>query len=488
MQEIKETIGYYRDSLRSYLVIHCPGETAEKSYPYRMLCANRIEGLLPVDRRSFDGESYLYFDITAKVRLTDLMGRGGLTAETALSLLARLIEVQEVLASYLLDAGRILLDPETVYYDPREETWSFAYSPVDLQVGEGKGAFASPEKHSRGPQGQSALLELLALSVEDGKGMESGLLFRLASLAEDPDFMLTGEILESERKRVLGSGEVAGPAPELRPIEEGFPAEKSAGRRLPDDTPETEREMGRETDREALLRQAYAMYGAAPEELSCGGRDSVEFPGAETGEDGSKAWDGRKESHRREGLRPEFRFSFGFLLTALVLFGVLFFVPLAEPHQRYLLILGIAFVSLAVLMTAVGMIRSFIAAREKGEAEEVKASAKASPPAAYEEAMERPVATEPGRTAPRGMPEQEVARFYGIVIKMYFKPKEHDPPHLHAIYADYAGIFDIEGITMTEGDIPPKARGLVEEWIRLHKKELLEMWSTQQIRTLPPLQ
>ena len=28
----------------------------------------------------------------------------------------------------------------------------------------------------------------------------------------------------------------------------------------------------------------------------------------------------------------------------------------------------------------------------------------------------------------------EVARFYGIVIKMFFKPKEHDPSHIHAIY------------------------------------------------------
>ena len=28
----------------------------------------------------------------------------------------------------------------------------------------------------------------------------------------------------------------------------------------------------------------------------------------------------------------------------------------------------------------------------------------------------------------------EISRFYGIVIKMFFKPKEHEPSHIHALY------------------------------------------------------
>ncbi len=37
----------------------------------------------------------------------------------------------------------------------------------------------------------------------------------------------------------------------------------------------------------------------------------------------------------------------------------------------------------------------------------------------------------------------EVSRFYGIVIKMFFKPKEHDPSHIHAIYGECVGVFDL---------------------------------------------
>ena len=35
-----------------------------------------------------------------------------------------------------------------------------------------------------------------------------------------------------------------------------------------------------------------------------------------------------------------------------------------------------------------------------------------------------------------------IARFYGIVIKMYFL--EHGVPHFHAIYAEFNGVFAIE--------------------------------------------
>ena len=37
----------------------------------------------------------------------------------------------------------------------------------------------------------------------------------------------------------------------------------------------------------------------------------------------------------------------------------------------------------------------------------------------------------------------EIARFYGIIIKMFFKPKKHEPSHVHAIYGEYVGTFNI---------------------------------------------
>lgn len=80
-----------------------------------------------------------------------------------------------------------------------------------------------------------------------------------------------------------------------------------------------------------------------------------------------------------------------------------------------------------------------------------------------------------------------ISRFYGLLIKMYFIASEHNPPHIHAVYGEYNGIVDINSQQMLEGDLPAKALKLVQEWCLLHKDELLQMWSSQNIHELPPL-
>lgn len=81
----------------------------------------------------------------------------------------------------------------------------------------------------------------------------------------------------------------------------------------------------------------------------------------------------------------------------------------------------------------------------------------------------------------------EISRFYGIIIKMFFKPREHEPSHLHALYGEYVGIFDLQTMNMTEGDLPGKAQELVKEWMENNQSELLEMWDSQNFHKLPPL-
>ena len=81
----------------------------------------------------------------------------------------------------------------------------------------------------------------------------------------------------------------------------------------------------------------------------------------------------------------------------------------------------------------------------------------------------------------------EICRFYGIIIKMFFKPKEHEPSNLHALYGEHVGIFDLKTMKMTEGDLPKKAQELVQEWMELNQDKLLDMWASQRLEKLPPL-
>lgn len=81
-----------------------------------------------------------------------------------------------------------------------------------------------------------------------------------------------------------------------------------------------------------------------------------------------------------------------------------------------------------------------------------------------------------------------ISRFYGITIKMYLKEKEHNPPHIHAFYGEYIGIFSIINGNMVEGDMLLKEQRLISRFIENNRKKLLEMWETQTFEKLPPVE
>lgn len=80
-----------------------------------------------------------------------------------------------------------------------------------------------------------------------------------------------------------------------------------------------------------------------------------------------------------------------------------------------------------------------------------------------------------------------IARFYGMIIKMYFQQSEHNPPHFHVVYGEYIGIIDIQTLEMLEGDLPNKALSMIKEWAGEHQNELMKIWNTQEFIKLPPL-
>ena len=82
----------------------------------------------------------------------------------------------------------------------------------------------------------------------------------------------------------------------------------------------------------------------------------------------------------------------------------------------------------------------------------------------------------------------EISRFYGIIIRMFFKPTEHEPSHIHAYYGERLGIFELQTFEMVEGHLPNKAQELIRLWMTVYKDDLLKMWQEQKIEKLPPLE
>jgi len=78
----------------------------------------------------------------------------------------------------------------------------------------------------------------------------------------------------------------------------------------------------------------------------------------------------------------------------------------------------------------------------------------------------------------------EISRFLGIVIQMY--PRDHLPPHFHAVYAGADAIVGIRPVAVLEGRLSPRVTALIVEWAQLHQAELMANWDRLQ-RGQPPV-
>ena len=60
----------------------------------------------------------------------------------------------------------------------------------------------------------------------------------------------------------------------------------------------------------------------------------------------------------------------------------------------------------------------------------------------------------------------EVSRFYGIIIRMFYK--DHNPPHFHVIYQENEALIDIKTLEIMEGRLTKRAKILAIEWAIEH--------------------
>ena len=72
----------------------------------------------------------------------------------------------------------------------------------------------------------------------------------------------------------------------------------------------------------------------------------------------------------------------------------------------------------------------------------------------------------------------ELSRFFGIVIRMFWR--ENEPPHFHAQYGEHVASIDIDTGAVTTRRFPSQALRLIEDWRRLHVGELRENWTRMQ--------
>ena len=125
-------VTYYKDTMRSYMIIPCPPEAGTTGYQYRMLEMNRIEGILPCGLRHIDGESFLYYETTGKQSLSALYEGRGIPGAELFRLLEALSDMSGTLSEYLLDEQHLVLTADQIFYDLSSGKYSFTYYPGEV--------------------------------------------------------------------------------------------------------------------------------------------------------------------------------------------------------------------------------------------------------------------------------------------------------------------------------------------------------------------
>jgi len=69
-----------------------------------------------------------------------------------------------------------------------------------------------------------------------------------------------------------------------------------------------------------------------------------------------------------------------------------------------------------------------------------------------------------------------ISMFYGIIIRLYFAPGEHNPPHFHAYYNEFTATVNIQTGDIMEGQLPSRQHRLILAWMELHQDELMANW------------
>lgn len=128
-------VAYETVGASSYMKFVCPPETVH--YEMEMILSNEIKNFLSVSRQTADGETVLYYNITSRIPLSDLLGKRKLARKEFLCLInGAALAVQDA-AEFRLPEEKIFMDPEQVYINPATCEPAFMFVPTEEPAGFG---------------------------------------------------------------------------------------------------------------------------------------------------------------------------------------------------------------------------------------------------------------------------------------------------------------------------------------------------------------
>lgn len=170
-------VSYESDAQRSYMVAKLETEDRLIDYQIKMIKDNPMQNLLALYRKQFNNEIFIYYDITSKITLEQLLSRRKLSRHEFLTMVKSIVKGLQAGKRYLLYGGQYILDIRHMYVNPLTLEVSLAYMPVERQtnIKEELRAF---------------LIDLIVYKAAFLNGDEGNFIYRLLNLLKSGAFSL----------------------------------------------------------------------------------------------------------------------------------------------------------------------------------------------------------------------------------------------------------------------------------------------------------
>ena len=121
---------YESHNQTSYLLATFPPSQKLIQYQLQMMVSNDIKGLLPSTKRQSNDNILVYYNITSKISLAQILHRRKLTKKEFLTLLSGAADVWTEIQEYQLESDGLCLDKDYIFVNSDSCEPSFVYLPV----------------------------------------------------------------------------------------------------------------------------------------------------------------------------------------------------------------------------------------------------------------------------------------------------------------------------------------------------------------------
>lgn len=121
----------------SYLAVTLPAEIPVVGYQLEMITSNEISHFLPAARRMINGETAVYYNISSKIQLSQILERRKLTRKELTCLIQGAVEAIQEGAEYQLPESGLVMEADSIYVIPDTCSPSFVYIPAECEKGGG---------------------------------------------------------------------------------------------------------------------------------------------------------------------------------------------------------------------------------------------------------------------------------------------------------------------------------------------------------------